>query len=290
VVEVELNATLLKDGEGTSRGSVASVRDITERKKTEKVLRLSEKKYHTLIEGAKDGIVSVNEEGIIVEFNKKAEEIFGYTREEVMGKSVTMLSPEEDRARERKALEKFKATKWLGIEGRTVEREGLRKDGQRIPLEATWSVVEIEGENLITAILRDITARKNAERELREAKEFLEKVIENSKDGIIITDEKGNILSVNTAMVEMSGFNKEGLVGEHASIFSSEDKEMRKMILEKTAEMFEKGFSSYEAVQKRKDGTLINVACISSMIKNENGEYVAGVSIIRDVTERKRME
>jgi signal transduction histidine kinase/ActR/RegA family two-component response regulator len=80
------------------------------------------------------------------------------------------------------------------------------------------------------------------------------------------------------------------MVGKHASILTIDDKEMRKRILEKTAELLEKGYASYEATFKAKDGKYIDTECISSMIANGEGRYVAGVSIIRDVTERKRME
>jgi len=138
--------------------------------------------------------------------------------------------------------------------------------------------------------MRDITERKKAERELRETKEFLENVIENSKDGILIVNEKGYIFSCNTAMEQMSGFSKEEMFGKHASILTIEDKEMREKILKKTAELFEKGFAAYESKFKSKDGGCIDVECISSMIKNEKGDYIAGLSILRDITERKKME
>ena len=65
---------------------------------------------------------------------------------------------------------------------------------------------------------------------------------------------------------------------------------MKEKILEKTAELFEKGFAAYESTFKSKEEKCINVECISSMVKNEKGDYIAGVSILRDVTERKEME
>ena len=417
ITDLECITSLINDDKGNTIAGVGIMRDITERKKTEEVLKKSEKQYHNLIEHANDGIIATNGGGIITTFNKKAEDIFGYTREEILGKSVLLLSPEEDRERERKALENFKTTRRLKIIGKTVERFGVRKDGEKVSLEATGSMVETEGDCIITVIIRDITERKRAEkelqdardfleniietigdgvlicdakgtilsvnsalekmyeyrrgeligqhtsilttkedkelreiilektaelfakgtvtyesvfrrkdgrvvevecnnslikdkadnyiagvsifrdisyrkraaRELREAKDFLEKVIENSKDGIVITDEKGHILSINTAMEGMSGFKKEEVMGEHASVFSSNDKALRKMIIEKTAEMFEKGFSCYEATQMTKDGNFIDIECIVSLIKNEKEEYIAGVSIIRDITERKKI-
>ena len=265
-----------------------SIRDITERRNFEKALKKSEEKYHNLLETASDAIISTNQDGIIINFNKRAEEIFGYTREKVLGKPVLLLSPEEDRERERKALEKFKTSRQLGIIGKTIEREGLRKDGQRIPLESSWSILKIEGDYIITAILRDITERKKAERELRETKEFIEKVIKTSVDGIMTCDINGNVTSVNSSLEKMTGLKKEEILGEHASILISEDQKIRKMFRDKTAQLFEMGSTSYESALKRKDSKYVEVDVNSFLIKNEKGDYIAGVSIFRDITERKK--
>ena len=92
-VVVEMNIALLKDDEGNMTGSVASIRDITDQKQAEEALRESEEKYHKLIEHANDAIISLNKEGIIVGFNKGAEEMFGYSCEELIRKhSYSLLS------------------------------------------------------------------------------------------------------------------------------------------------------------------------------------------------------
>ncbi len=181
----------------------------------------------------------------------------------------------------------------LGGEVRVeCDTEVEAKDGMCIPCAVTATPFRgSDGNPLgIVEYVRDITERKKSERELQETKEFLERVIENSKDGILIVDENGLILSCNPALEQMNEFSKEEMVGKHASILTIDDKEMRKRILEKTSELLEKGYASYEATFKAKDGKYIDTECISSMIANEEGRYIAGVSIIRDVTERKRME
>jgi PAS domain S-box-containing protein len=167
-----------------------------------------------------------------------------------------------------------------------------RKDGTRVPCAVFANPFRGTGSETIGIVenLRDITERKKSERELKETKEFLERVIENSKDGILIVDDKGCMLSCNNALEQMSGFGKEEMIGNHASMLVIDDRNMRKRILEKTGELFEKGFTIYEATFKSKEGYFIETECISSMIKNEAGTYIAGVSIIRDITERKRME
>ena len=80
-IDVEVNTALLKDHKGNVTGSVATVRDITERKEFEERLRKSEEKYRGLIENANDAIITLNKEGVIIDYNEKAEEMFGYSRD-----------------------------------------------------------------------------------------------------------------------------------------------------------------------------------------------------------------
>ena len=145
---------------------MGSIRDITERKMFEKTLQMSEEKYRSLIENANDGIISTNEEGEILSFNKKAEEIFGYTREEVLGKSVSLLVVQDKRELDKKALEELREKDKSRIVGETFETKGLRKDGQEIPIESSHFAIEVEGEFIITAILREISERKEYEKKL----------------------------------------------------------------------------------------------------------------------------
>ncbi|MCK5513478.1 MAG: PAS domain S-box protein, partial [Deltaproteobacteria bacterium] len=138
--------------------------------------------------------------------------------------------------------------------------------------------------------LKDFTEGKNVEKEVNETKEFVEMVIENTVDGIMIGDLSGNIISANAALGKMTGLKKEELIGEHASMFISEDEEIRKIFREKAVDLFEKGNTSYESALKRRDGKHIEVDVTTSLIKDGSGDYIAGVSIFRDISERKKAE
>jgi PAS domain S-box-containing protein len=262
--------------------------EITQRKITENELGISEERYRQLMETANDAIfIADADTGIILNANKKAGELLGKPLEEIIGMHQTKLHPKEDEEYYRK------------IFGDHVQRsEGVilgdvfvwNKKGYEIPVEISASITKVNGKNIIQGIFRDMTERKNAEKEIKEGKEFLESVIESSRDGIAIVDEKGYILSVNTALVKMSIFSKEELLGKHASTLTIEDKELRKKILEKAGELLEKGFAFYEAKHKAREGGYINVECNTSMIKDNEGNSIAGVAIIRDITDRKRAE
>jgi PAS domain S-box-containing protein len=135
-----------------------------------------------------------------------------------------------------------------------------------------------------------IKKREQTEKALKETNEFLERVLESSKDGIIIVDVMGNIISSNTAIEKFIGLSKEEIKGKHASELVVDDEDIRKNIREKTAELFEKGFTSFGALYKASEGNVIEVECISSMIKDDKGNYTGGVSIVRDISERKKVE
>jgi PAS domain S-box-containing protein len=122
-----------------------------------------------MAESSNEGIVSIDSEGRIAFWNRAAEDIFGYIEDEAIGQSVQMLMPERYRARHERGLARFLETGASGIIGKTVELEGLRKDGAEILLEvslATWTVDE---ERFFTGILRDISGRKSTENELKHA-------------------------------------------------------------------------------------------------------------------------
>jgi len=91
-------------------------------------------------------------------------------------------------------------------------------------------------------------------------------------------------------MEEMLGYSKEEIVGRHSSELLTDDRSEKKKVLGKMEEYFEKGFVSYETRYKRKDGNYVDVECYSSLIKDDKGNIIAGVSIERDITERKKMQ
>ena len=100
----------------------------------------------------------------------------------------------------------------------------------------------------------------------------------------------GNIISANSAMANICPFTKKELIGKHASELIIKNEDIIKKILNKTAELLEKGFTSYEAQYKNRNGETLDIECNSSMISDKNGDYIAGVSIIRDISKRKLME
>ncbi|HEY2113031.1 MAG TPA: PAS domain S-box protein [Dongiaceae bacterium] len=155
---------------GSPCRTVGSLRDITDRMEAQAQLVESEARARAVVETAFDAIVTVDEEGRIVEFNAAASRIFGHSREEVIGRQVSeTIIPEHRRSGHLAGMEHFMVTGERRTVGRTVELEGLRADGSLIPIELSVTEVPLAKGRLFTAILRDLTERKEFQRQLGEA-------------------------------------------------------------------------------------------------------------------------
>jgi len=165
LIPVDINISLLRDQDGRFIGSVAVIRDISQTEKIENELKESEERFRNLVEIANDGIIIGDINRNILLFNRKAEEIYGYKREEIIGKNVTLLVPPRYRKQEREWFDSVLKTGTSPLLGRAIEMEGLRKDGSEIPLEYSFSMHRDEKGGFSMAMIRDITERKKLEKE-----------------------------------------------------------------------------------------------------------------------------
>ena len=156
--------TALYDAEGRVDGFVRVARDLTERRRTETELRDREIRLRALIETSADGIVVFNAQGRVDTLNPAAERLFGYTLGELRGRDVGLLCGAGDRT----------LLGDRGAIGRQSETTGRRKDGATFPMEVTLSEMVLADGRRVTAIVRDISARKKAEEELRGALQRLQ--------------------------------------------------------------------------------------------------------------------
>ena len=163
--DVLINA--VRDDRGALVGFAKVTRDLTERKRAEQALRASEERFRILAVTANDAILSADSHGNITYFNPGAERIFGYAAEEVSGRPLTTLMPERFAEAHRAGLARYLATREARVIGRTVELAGRRKDGTEFPLELSLAAWNQGAEVAFTAIIRDITSRKEGEERLR---------------------------------------------------------------------------------------------------------------------------
>ena len=159
--------TAVRDERGVLVGFAKVTRDLTERKRAEQALRASEERFRILAVTANDAILSADSHGNITYFNPGAERIFGFTAEEVSGRPLTTLMPERFQDAHRAGLARYLATGEPRVIGRTVELAGRKKDGTEFPLELSLAAWKQGAEVAFTAIIRDITSRKEGEEQLR---------------------------------------------------------------------------------------------------------------------------
>lgn len=143
------------------------IRDITERQQAEEALREGREHLRAIVETAVDGIITISEHGMIETVNHAVERIFHYSEGELVGQNVNILMPDPDHRQHDEYLQRYRDTGERRIIGVGREVIGRRKDGSLFPIELSISDTRLPGRRFFTAILRDITERKQAEADLR---------------------------------------------------------------------------------------------------------------------------
>ena len=181
VVDVEIAAASYLDDEGATVQFV--IRDITERRRADQVLRLSEARLRRITDSARDAIVMMDPRGAITYWNPAAEGILGYSKEEAVGQNLhLLLVPERYLKAHHAAFPEFLRTGTGNVIDKTVELPARHKDGREISVDLSLSAILLNGEWHAIAIMRDITERKEAEQALRDSEEKFRQLAENIRE------------------------------------------------------------------------------------------------------------
>ena len=164
----------LQDAAGHPYAIFGISTDITDRKRSEKALAASEQRIRQIIETALDAVITIDREGAITGWNPQAEKIFGWTREQALGRPVEeTIMPQEHRAAHKRGLARYVATGETRVLNRRIELTALHRDGQVFPVELSITPTRSGDTVSFSAFVRDITERKNAETRLQEQVERL---------------------------------------------------------------------------------------------------------------------
>jgi len=201
---VEVSAKKLSDGR-----IQAILRDITLRKRAEETLRQSEERFRSLTAAAFEGIC-ISENGRILDVNDPFSAMFGWTREELIGREIlTLIAPPWRRV----IAERIQTD-----QAEMLEHQLLRKDGSIFDAEAQSKMIRWQGRTVRVTALRNVTERKKAEQALRESEEKYSKAFRASPDGLAISElETGRYIDVNEGYCKLYGYRREEMVG-HTSI------------------------------------------------------------------------
>jgi len=243
------------------------------------------------LDTALDGIVGMDHEGNIIEFSSAAEAIFGYSRQEVLGKPLAeLIIPPLLRQRHRDALSRHLETGAVSILGKRLEITAIRSDGEEFPVELTVTRLELDGFPQFTAFIRDITERKRWETALSASQARYQDLFDNAPDLFVVVDAiSAKIIECNQTVARALGYTKEDLLGRdildlyHPDSLDGARRAFRSFV--ETGEV-----RAAELQLRRKDGSRIDVTLNVSAVRDEHGVVVSSRLVWRDVSEQKKAE
>jgi PAS domain S-box-containing protein len=257
-----------------------------------------------LLETLPDAVIAVDHDGTIVQVNSQAQELFGYSRSELIGQKVEVLVPESYRHQHHQHREGFARAPKTRRMGAELDLYGRRRNGSQFPVEISLSPVSTESGTFVLSAIRDISDRKRIAEELRRANEELHRrtteqlgeyrsrlalIIDSSEDAIISKDLDGTITSWNKGAEHIYGYTPEEVLGKHVSLLVPSDRPgevpdiLRKIASGESVE-------HHESLRVTKDGRQLNVSISVSPLRDAKGDVVGASVIARDITAQKRTE
>jgi diguanylate cyclase (GGDEF)-like protein/PAS domain S-box-containing protein len=262
------------------------IHDITERRQAEEALKESEAHYRAVAQSANDAIVSSDSAGNIASWNSGAEKIFGYTEAEVIGLPATLTMPSQAQDKHMAAMLLAQTSGENPLVDKTVEVTGLRKDGSEFPLEISLAEWQSHKGKFYTAIMRDISARKQRDTELYKSEERYRTLFNSMMDGIYRSTHDGKFVDVNPAMVKMFGYSS-----REEMLAVDIKKELYFTPEERGSHILDTGQEEIEVYRmRRKDGSEIWVEDHGYYVHDEQGMPIYHEGMLRDITQRKRAE
>ena len=257
---------------------------------SEKARRVLENRYSSILDTAPNAIITVDGHQKLILFNQKAEEIFGYSMEEVLGKHLDTLIPMDRHTVEANKLNgEFKKVTWIEMSKKLPnEILGRKKDGTLFPLIARAAKMNEDGKTYFTTVLTDISEQKKTQQKLIDTEEIYQDLYENVPIGLAITDEDGNIIKVNRAFAKMMGYSGR----DDLCQFSIEELFVDGDYVIKRARAALKNSYSFESeIQMiKKDASVIWVWASVEFEPGRDGQKGQFKGSYMDITERKNGE
>ncbi len=287
-----LNASLVRDADGRPLYLVTQIQDITERRRMEEALRQSEEKYRELVEKASSIIIRTDREGRLTSFNEYAEKFFGFSREEVIGKSFpeTIVPGVESTGRD---LTTLMAEIIASPESyRLNVNENVKKDGERVWVQWSNTVVrDPQGRpDGVLCVGTDITEAIRHEEALAESEARFRATFENAAVGMAISSPDGTWTSVNMVLAQMLGYPREELVGRKYLEFLHPDDREESVRLRSRLYSGESSEFSLEQRYVTKEGGTIWALTGASVVRSPAGTPLYTVVLMEDITDRKEAE
>ncbi len=250
----------------------------------------NERRKSAMLETALDCIVSMDAAGRLIEFNPAAERTFGYTRDQALGRPLAeLLVPPGLRPQHGAGLAQFLRTgEWSAL-GRRVETVAVRSDGEEFPVELSASAVDIGGQPMFIAYLRDISDRRAAEVALRDQLRLTEQLLEVIPNPIYMKDDQGRYLRFNQAWADFFGYCREDWLGRTVTdVFPGpygEGVKAKDALL-----LANPGAQTLESEMADAHGNVHVILSNKATFTRADGSVGGLIGVVTDMTERKRFE
>jgi PAS domain S-box-containing protein len=280
---IEVDARLTLTGKG--RFIIATIRDVTYRKEIERELAATKDYLNAIFNNIHDAVFIHDIDGKVLDVNDKLLDMYRLTREEAIGLNIMADYTTPEGRPDLRAL-------WRGvIKGHSsfVECRGRRpKDGFEFDVEVFLTRLPLPGSDYVLATVREITARKRAERELAVTKDYLNAVFNSIHDAVFVHDIDGKVLDVNDKLLDMYRLTREEAIG--LNIMADYTTPEGRPDLRALWRGVIKGHSSFVECRGRrpKDGFEFDVEVFLNRLRLPNGDSI--LATIRDISERKRVE
>jgi PAS domain S-box-containing protein len=256
-------------------------RDITKRRRSEENIQI----LANAVESSNDAIITQSLSGIIESWNKGAEQIYGYSPEEVLGKNVSILEPGTHKGEINQLIDKTKQEKKV----QHYETIRQKKDDTIINVSVTLSPVLDKSGNFkaISCIGRDITESIKSKEALRLSNNYNRSLIEASLDPLVTIGLDGKITDVNTSTEFVTGYSRDELIDTDFTDYFTEQEKAKKGYQEVFRESL---VSNYALEIRHRNGHITPVLFNASVYKDESGEVIGVFAAARDITELKKAE
>jgi len=254
-------------------------------------LFLGDVTVRTLLESLPVGCIILDGSGTILLVNNRTEQMFGYAKEELMGKPHAVFLPERFRTVHEEHMARFFAEPAAIPMPHSLDVTALRRDESEFPVSIDLGSIETGNGVHFLAFVSDITIRKQFERRLRESEELFHLQTEQVRDYAIFTiDPQGIVLNWNAGAERLKGYRAEEIIGRHFSCFYSEEARNAGKPEANIKKAADEGQVADEGWRIRKDGSRFWAEVIITALHDENGNLLGFSKVTHDITERKQAE
>ena len=249
--------------------------------------RSVEARRMAVLDAALDGIITINHEGRVIELNRAAEAMFGYTQDQAVGRELAeLIIPPAYRAAHRRGMAHFLATREGPVLNRRLELRAVRASGEEFPVELAITRIALSGPPVFTGHIRDITERKQAGRALEDNLRLLRAIIDGTDNTIFIKDCDSRYLLINPAGAALLGTTPEAVVGQDDRAFFSPENAAQSRTFD--LEVMERGVSHTYESSDMIGGSEHVFLSTKSPYRDAAGNLLGVIGIVREITVQRR--